>query len=86
VHAQKPDFVRDVAVQFANSADRFEFNETAKWLGEDISQALKPLLRAVLPGLMNGLANAAAPDDDEYGQEMADALSALSALTLGKEA
>ncbi|MDI6796676.1 MAG: hypothetical protein QMD09_07020 [Desulfatibacillaceae bacterium] len=86
VHAQKPDFVRDVAVQFANSADSFEFNETAKWLGEDLSQALKPLLRAVLPGLMNGLANAAAPDDDEYGQEMADALSALSALTLGKEA
>jgi hypothetical protein len=86
VHTQKPDFVRNVAVQFANSADSFEFNETARWLGEDLSDGLKPLLRAVLPGLMKGLANAAAPNDDEYGQEMADALSALSALTHGKEA
>ncbi|MFP4475722.1 MAG: hypothetical protein ACLFOY_09170 [Desulfatibacillaceae bacterium] len=87
VRDEKPDFVMNMLYHFANSVDVDELSDTAKWMIDDIREAMRPLGRAVLPTLIKGLVEWLSPEDDDYNEEVTDSLAALrDLLDSGQEA
>ena len=87
VRDEKPRFLTDLVYQFTNAADHLEISKTVRWLMEDLETAAKPIGRAVTAPVIVGFTRMCAPDDDEFGEDMENALTALQHLVSGaKEA
>ena len=71
--------------QFVNALDHDELAEAAGHVFEDLKGELRPVARAVVPGLVNWVCDVLQPTDDEYEEEAARARSALNALLTPEE-
>ncbi|MFH2099962.1 MAG: hypothetical protein ABIJ95_10660, partial [Pseudomonadota bacterium] len=82
---QRPDFVANMLFHFSNTADTQEMENTVQWLAKDLSEALRPIARAVLPTVISTVADWLSPEDDEHAPQVADCLTAWRELLSEQE-
>lgn len=70
LHQTKPGTLKSLVSEFVHSVDENEVKETVTWFVEDMADVTKPLARAVLPPLVNGMAGWFAPEDDGHQEEV----------------
>jgi hypothetical protein len=76
----RPDLVSGLMDQLTESLESVELQEAAAVLFEQQAARLKPLGRAVVPGLITGLCRVLAPAGDEFEPAAAEARQALREL------
>ena len=82
---EKPDVFSGAVDQLVHSIDPYELSEAVKKLFS-VGDAMKPLARSVVPGLVKWVADVLRPVDDEYEEDARQARDALASLFSQKEA
>jgi len=81
---ENPEILSGLAAQFANAIDDYELSEAAKKMFK-AGNAIQPLARAFVPGLVSWVCNVIKPADDAYENEAAQAREALGSLFATEE-
>jgi len=76
----RPELISRLVEQLARSLNGFELREAVAVFAERNATTLKPLGRAVVPGLITGFCRVLAPADDEFEAAAAQARRALREL------
>ncbi len=82
---EKPAIFTEFASQLANAVDDYELAESAKRFFNGVSKELRPIARAVVPGLVTWICDVIQPNDDEYEDDAAKARNALASLFATEE-
>ena len=85
IRGLRPDLVKSLMTQFADSLDPFEFQEAVQGMFADMTDTMWPVGRVVLPEMVKAVCGIMEPEDDEYEDNMAEARSMLRSLLIGEE-
>jgi hypothetical protein len=81
----KPGLVSALVVQFVDSLDLSELQDTVKWLVDDLSEALRPLARVLVPQLVRGVCGWLTPEADDNKEEVEMAIHEICTLLQNEE-
>ena len=82
---ERPAIFSEFTAQIVNAIDEYELAETAKRLFNGVSTEMKPVARAVVPGLVTWICDVLQPEDDEYEDDAEKARNALRSLFVQEE-
>ncbi|MBU0991185.1 MAG: hypothetical protein KJ737_01720 [Proteobacteria bacterium] len=85
IRSLKPGIASGLVSRFVNSLDLFELRDGLNGIGEDLSDDLMPLGRAIIPKLVTGICKTLEPMDDEYEEDAAEARQLLRSLLAREE-
>jgi hypothetical protein len=74
---ERPAVFAELVTQLVNAIDDNELAETAKRFFKGVSKELKPVARAVIPGVVTWICDVIKPEDDEHEEEAGRARDAL---------
>ena len=74
---ENPAVFAEFAGQMVNAIDNYELAESAKRFFNGVSKELRPVARAVVPGLVTWICDVIKPSEDEYEEDAAHARDAL---------
>ncbi len=86
MHAVDGELGQKTLATLSSRVDMYELEEAIGWMAGDISTGLRPVGRAVVPGLVNCLCDMLEPADDEFEEEAARARARLHNLLVKEEA
>ncbi|MDO9264167.1 MAG: hypothetical protein Q7U02_09385 [Desulfosalsimonadaceae bacterium] len=82
---EKPAVFTEFAGEMVNAIDAYELAQSAKRFFNGVSKELRPVARAVVPGLVTWICDVIKPTDDEYEDDAAQARNALRSLFATEE-
>lgn len=85
VWEQNPVACYEFVSKFVNAIDADELADIAKQMFRNMSEELRPVARAVVPGMVEWVCDALQPDDDEHEEDAARAREALQTLFMTEE-
>ena len=85
IFSLKPELLHSLATQLVGSLDIDELKDATELFNSGVGEALKPLGRAVLPGLIKNFCEYFASEDDEYEDEVEEARVILKNFIMGDE-
>lgn len=77
IHGHKPEMIPRILSEIVLAVDTDKLKSAADKVIGDIVDAVKPAVRAVMPSLLNGLAQLLTPDPDEESDDLNNAISSL---------
>jgi|GEM_PF-1585950 len=83
IREQSPDLFGNMVEQFSGGLDLYGLHDAVDGLFEDVERSAKPLARALLPVLLKGLCRWLAEEDDEWQDQVGEALDDLRTLLAG---
>lgn len=86
LHQHKPDVLISLVSEFTGSLDLDEIEETLGWLSTDMSKAVRPLARTVVPVVIKEFCGFFTPEDDGRDEAIQDARDTLRRFLLNGEA
>ena len=86
LNASKPDICTEFIRQFIDAVDHDELAGLARQVLGEMREELRPMARAVVPGLVEWVCDTLQPEDDEFEEDAARARGALRALLVKEEA
>ena len=81
---ENQDILSGLVAQFADAVDDYELSEAAKKIF-NAGNAIQPLARSVVPGLVTWICNVIQPADDAYEDDAEQARKALASLFVKEE-
>ncbi len=85
LYNRKPDICAEFTRQFIDAVDHDELAEVAKQVLGGMREELRPVARAVVPGLVEWVCDTLQPADDEFEEAAARARSSLRSLLIKEE-
>jgi hypothetical protein len=82
---EKPALYTAFTSQLVNAMDDYELADASRRLFNGVSEEIKPMARAVVPGLVTWICDVIKPADDEYEDDAARARDALRSLFAAEE-
>jgi hypothetical protein len=85
VCGEKPGICSEFVRQFIEAVDHDELADLAGRIFKEMGEELRPVARAVVPGLVEWVCDSLKPDEDEFEDDVREARHALRQLLMSEE-